>query len=120
MTEHPVKIAGRQHRKARSGTKPPVNAKTSPAPPLKAVLEACKPPDRFVIELNPRWRVTADAKQWILQRRKQRSKSSGWTGRSFCATRQALLRCIRDYCGIVDAAALAEVEQLPELHRDVR
>jgi hypothetical protein len=42
-----------------------------------------------------------DPLQWILQRRKgnPRKKNSGWQDRSFCTTREVLLRCVREYCG---------------------
>jgi hypothetical protein len=75
-----------------------------------------------------------DPLQWILQRRKgnPRDKNTGWQSRSFCRTREALLRCIREYCcspdagGVrciheyhgVDGAALQQVRALPEWHVD--
>jgi hypothetical protein len=75
-----------------------------------------------------------DPLQWILQRRKgnPRSKNSGWKNRSFCRTRDALLRCVREYCCLpdqgehrsireyhgVDGAALEQVRALPEWHTD--
>ncbi|GBF27479.1 hypothetical protein MnTg02_02532 [bacterium MnTg02] len=73
-------------------------------------------------QLNSRWRVADDPRQWILQKRKgqHRSKSSGWLSRSFCATRSALLRCIREYCGNVDAESLNPIENLPETHLEWR
>ena len=42
-----------------------------------------------------------DPLQWVLQRRagNPRTKNSGWENRSFCTTREALLRCVRKYCG---------------------
>jgi hypothetical protein len=78
------------------------------------------PSIRLVSQLDEAWRVVDDPLQWILQRRKgnPRSKNSGWDGRSFCRTRDALLRCIREYCGVVDAKALANVQSLPDWHSD--
>jgi hypothetical protein len=78
------------------------------------------PSNRLVAQLNTSWRVKDDPLQWILQRKKgnPRKKNSGWRGRSFCRTREALLRCIRDYCGEVDVLALAKVQALPEWHPD--
>ncbi|MGO8841323.1 MAG: hypothetical protein ACLQF1_09395 [Methyloceanibacter sp.] len=38
--------------------------------------------------------------------------------RSFCRTREGLLRCVREYCGEVDADALAKLEALPDFHVD--
>ena len=73
-------------------------------------------------DLNSRWRVVDDPRQWVLQKRKgqPRSKSSGWQNRSFCTTRQGLLRCIREYCGKVDAESLKLIENLPETHLEWR
>ena len=45
-------------------------------------------------------------------------KSTGWHNRSYCVTREGLLRCIREYCGEVDIAALATIEALPRWHPD--
>ena len=61
-----------------------------------------------------------DPLQWKLQRKKgnPRSKNSGWRDRSFCRTRETLLRCVREYCGAVDVWALAKVQALPEWHPD--
>src|SRR5262249_19073206 len=62
------------------------------------------PRNRLVAELNSNWRVVDDPLQWVLHRRKgkSRSKNSGWQGRSFCTTREALLRCIRKHCCSTD------------------
>ena len=77
-------------------------------------------PNRLLIDLNSQWRVTEDDLQYILQRRTgaRRSKASGWRCRSFCRTREALLRCIREYCGLVDEGAVKQVAALPEWHVD--
>ena len=79
-------------------------------------------PKSLPADLNSRWRVADDPRQWILQNRKgrRRAKSSGWLSRSFCATRSALLRCIREYCGKVDAESLNLIENLPETHLEWR
>ena len=97
-------------------------------------LPLAHPSDRLLIELNRDWRVVDDDLQFILQGRKgaARSKATGWRGRSFCRTREALLRCIREYCCLpdhgqrrcireyrgVDEAALKNVLKLPEWHVD--
>src|SRR5262245_49561226 len=54
------------------------------------------PSNSLVAQLNASWRVVDDPLQWILQRRKgkPRSRNSGWRGRSFCRTKDALLGCI--------------------------
>jgi hypothetical protein len=76
--------------------------------------------NRLIAQLNERWRVVDDPLQWILQRKKgnPRKKSSGWRGRSFCRTREALLRCVREYCGEIEIDALARLDELPEWHVD--
>jgi hypothetical protein len=53
----------------------------------------------FVIaELADSWRVIecADDMQWILQRRTTNRGEIQWNGRSFCRTKEALLRCIKE------------------------
>ena len=76
--------------------------------------------NRRLAQLNESWRVVDDPLQWILQRRKgnPRDKSSGWRGRSFCRTRDALLRCVREQCGEIDANSLAVLKALPDWHPD--
>ena len=103
-------IAVRETCSSHSGHQGPTDPPSPPAHPL----------DRLVAQLNANWQVVNDPLQWILQRRKgnSRTKSSGWRNRSFFRTRPALLRCIRDYCGHVDADALAKVSTLPPLHHD--
>ena len=69
------------------------------------------------VQLNEGWRVSEDSIQWKLQRRCSKpGQKAKWTGRSFCRTREALLRCVREYCGVVDAEALKRLEALPEWH----
>jgi len=69
---------------------------------------------RLPILLNSKWRVVDDDLQYILQHLKgaARSKATGWLSRSFCRTRSALLRSIRENCGAIDESALGEVEAL--------
>jgi hypothetical protein len=76
------------------------------------------PSNRLIAQLNPNWRVVDDPLQWILQRKQgnPRKKNSGWQDRSFCTTREGLLRCIRDYCGDVEPTCLAGVTALPSYH----
>ena len=66
----------------------------------------------LVIALNRGWRVSEDELQWMLQR----YQGGRWRDRSFCHTREALLRCIREYCRFVDPIGLLQVEALPEWH----
>jgi hypothetical protein len=78
------------------------------------------PSNRVLAQLNSKWRVVGDPLQWILQRKKgnPRKKNSGRQDRSFCTTREAVLRCAREYCGEVDDEALSQVRALPEFHSD--
>jgi hypothetical protein len=78
------------------------------------------PSNRLVAQLNKRWRVVDDPLQWILQRRQgnPRKKNSGWRDRSFCRTRDALLRCVREHCGETDGNSLAKLKSLPDWHSD--
>ncbi|MBZ9975965.1 hypothetical protein [Mesorhizobium sp. BR-1-1-10] len=69
-----------------------------------------------VVKLNAGWRVIEcrDGIQWILQRLAgKRHGQARWEGRSYCRTRQALLRLIHRCCGPVGIAELAVVEALP-------
>jgi hypothetical protein len=74
------------------------------------------PSNRLVAQFNETWRVVDDRLQWRLQRKKgnPRSKNAGWRDRSFCTTRERLLRCVREYCGSVEPSALAMLTDLPE------
>ena len=86
------------------------DASRLPAHPLNPV----------VAQLNAKWRVVDDPLQWILQRKKgnPRSRNAGWQGRSFCRTRDALLRCVREHCGEIDLDSLAWLQDLPHWHPD--
>ena len=94
---------------ARAVTAPP-----NPPPSL------AHPSNRVIVQLNAKWRVVDDPLQWILQRKKgnPRKKNSGWLDRSFCTTRDGLLRCVREYCREVDDHALAALQALPDYHAD--
>ena len=103
----------------------PVREPSLPAPPLIAVpspaLERpAHPSNRLIARLNANWRVVDDPLQWILQRRKgnPRKKNSGWQDRSFCTTREGLLRCVRELCGEIDDNSLNRIHALPEFHPD--
>jgi hypothetical protein len=76
------------------------------------------PSNRLIAQLNESWRVIDDPLQWRLQRKKgnSRKKNSGWVDRSFCTTREGLLRCVREYCNDVEPAALAKLSVLAVHH----
>ena len=62
--------------------------------------------------LNSRWRVsTCDPLQWILEQRRGR----WWYGCSWCVTKEALLRCIREKCGDAD---ITDILNFPDWHPD--
>jgi len=80
----------------------PDTPETTPLPALNA----------FPTVLNSGWRVMDDPLQWLLQRQ----QGGRWRNRSYCRTREGLLRCVREYCGIIDAEALKRLEALPDFH----
>ncbi|KQZ92264.1 hypothetical protein ASD64_19380 [Mesorhizobium sp. Root157] len=72
---------------------------------------------RLIARLNVRWRVIEcrDGIQWILQHTD--GKKHGrmrWTGRSYCRTRDGLIRACRDNAGEIDAIAMMALESLPD------
>jgi hypothetical protein len=73
---------------------------------------------RVVARLNPRWRVIECQHriQWILQYRASAETypTPNWKGRSYCRTREALLRCCREHAGAIDPTAAAVLAGLPE------
>jgi hypothetical protein len=79
---------------------------------------------RVVAHLNARWRVVEcpHQLQWILQRSASAKThtTSRWQNRSFCGTRDGLLRCSREHADAIDpaAAVLAALpERITDLHR---
>jgi hypothetical protein len=72
----------------------------------------------LVTQLNPDWRVVEcrDRVQWILQRRgsPEKPRRDDWRGRSYCRTKEALIRCAREHAGPIDPAAVAILASLPE------
>jgi hypothetical protein len=73
---------------------------------------------RLVAVLNGKWRVIEcrDGIQWILQSRDARkSLSTGvWRSRSYCRTREALLRVCAARAGNIDPTAAAVLAALPD------
>ena len=61
------------------------------------------------IELGNGWRVALGETQWTLEH----WRTPSWRPRSYCSTRDALVRCIMEYCG---EANLTQVLALPEWH----
>lgn len=70
-----------------------------------------------VAVLNDRWRVIAcrDGIQWILQfRAGQRHGGARFDNRSFCHTREALIRVCREHAGDISPSAMSALRALPE------
>jgi hypothetical protein len=71
-----------------------------------------------VAVLNQQHRVIRcrDGIQWILQRRHGPERLAGtrWDGRSYCRTREALIRCCHEHAGSIDATASTALMSLPE------
>jgi len=67
-----------------------------------------------VATLNGRWRIIVckNSIQWILQTR--RGGPDSWRGRSYCCTREALVRCARQHAAQLGGDALAILLRLPE------
>jgi hypothetical protein len=71
-----------------------------------------------VAVLNGGWRVIEcrHGIQWILQHRNRAETVArhSWRGRSFCRTKEALIRCCNEHTGQIDPAILMTLEALPE------
>ena len=78
---------------------------------------------RIVAQLNSRWRVIECRHliQWILQYRASAETyaTSRWVGRTYCRTRNGLLRCCREHAGAIDRTATEILAALPERIEDV-
>lgn len=70
-----------------------------------------------VAQLTADWRVIVCKAgiQWILQRRRspKRPPADDWRGRSYCRTSEALIRCAREYAGVIEPAAATILAALP-------
>jgi hypothetical protein len=55
--------------------------------------------------------------QWILQHRgsPKKPRRDDWRGRSYCQTREALIRCTREFAGAIEPVAIAILTALPAL-----
>jgi hypothetical protein len=115
--EAPSQAPSRQPTASREGVCERPSALEADEDRRKPIKRPAPPTNRLVAQLNERWRVVADPLQWILQRKKgnPRKKNSGWRGRSFCKMRDALLRCVREYCCSPDEGALRSIRE----HRGV-
>jgi hypothetical protein len=68
--------------------------------------------------LNASWRVVQcrDGMQWILQHRgsPEKARADDWRSRSYCRTKEALIRCAREYAGEIEPEACTALAALPE------
>lgn len=75
---------------------------------------------RVIVRFEPNFRIIDGSCgiQWVFQKRDGRRKSGAprWTGRSYCRTRETLIRLYREFCDVVDPDVLAILEQMPERH----
>jgi hypothetical protein len=72
--------------------------------------------NKVVAHLNERWRVIECAAgiQWILQHRAgERHGTARWDDRSYCRTREALIRCCRASAGEIEPAACTTLAAYP-------
>jgi hypothetical protein len=70
-----------------------------------------------VVRLNDHWRIIVCKAgiQWILQQKnRDAQKTTRWKGRSFCRTGEAIKRLARQHAGVINPAALAILDALPE------
>jgi hypothetical protein len=70
-----------------------------------------------VAGLNKTWRVIVCSAgiQWVLQsRRGQRRGGARWEGRSYCRTKEAIIRLSRRFARPIDPVAAAIVAALPD------
>ena len=88
------------------------------APRLANRNESAEDYSRVVAVLNSKWRVIEcrDGAQWILQSRDTRPalENSVWRGRSYCRTKQALLRVCTMHAAKINATASAVLAALPD------
>jgi hypothetical protein len=66
--------------------------------------------------LNERWRVMEYGTQWVLEQRagKRHHGTARSDDRSYCRTREALIRCSRASAGDIEAAASIKVHLDPQ------
>jgi hypothetical protein len=73
---------------------------------------------RLIAVLNGKWRVIEcrDGIQWILQARDtlKAPSTAVWRGRSYCRTKEALLRVCAAHAGKIDPTTAAILAELPE------
>lgn len=65
--------------------------------------------------LNDRWRVILcrDGIQWVLQYAKQSRHRTAWRGRSYCRSREGLLRACARHAGEITPGSRAILDRLP-------
>jgi hypothetical protein len=75
---------------------------------------------RVIARFDPNFRIVDGSCGilWVFQKRDGRRKSGKprWTGRSYCRTRETLIRLYLEFCAFVDPEVVAILEQMPERH----
>ena len=96
----------------------PALANRPPAPKGSRRAESSDDYPDVVAILNERWRVIGcrHGIQWVLQgrNRAERVARDGWRGRSFCHTKEALIRVCDAHAGLIDPDGRAILAGLPE------
>ena len=100
----------------------PSNVRDAGSVPNQAVEGPAHPSNRLVAQLNATWRVVADPLQWRLQRRKGNPRTGTLAGETDPSAPRGTVcsRCVREYCGDVEPAALAKLTTLPEHYADAK
>ena len=69
--------------------------------------------NRRPMAINGRWRISSDNIQWLVQYLSSIANGE-WSNRSFCRTRDGLIRAVKQKCGEVDDQVLGQIERLPQ------
>lgn len=70
---------------------------------------------RTVVYLNARWRIVGckHGLQWILQHCVRKARGAEWNARSYCRTREALIRVSLQHAGQITPSAWLTLDALP-------
>jgi hypothetical protein len=94
------------------------HARAAPWDAVIAKNESAEGYGRLVARIDANTRVVECAAgiQWVLQRRGDRGEA--WRGVSFCRTKQALLRCVREWASSEHPEMEALPDRFPERAKD--
>jgi hypothetical protein len=82
----------------------------------------------IVIQLSPKWRVTADDQQWIVEQmvsemvhRKDREPKPKWRQHSLVATKKSILiRALEEGDAVINGAGYKALNKLPDTFQEWR